>query len=82
MTKVIDLTRANLAPYKLAETIEQGNYSNVLYFEFHNHLDPENEVYESSRLSSFRKESKKYYSNFICQAYPDEYEAVVYQKRG
>lgn len=66
-----------MAPYRLAETIDKGSYLNVLYFEFHNHLDPENEVYESNRLSAFHEESKKYYSNFICKAYPDEYEAVI-----
>lgn len=77
MTNVIDLTRATMAPYRLAEIIEHGNYSDVVYFEFHSPLNPENTVYESSRLSSFHEASQDYYSTVISNSYPDEFEAVI-----
>lgn len=77
MKKVIDLTRVTMSAYNLAKVIEDGYYSNVLYFEFHNYLTPESPVYDSKRLEEYRDYSKEFYPNFISQAYPDEYEAVI-----
>lgn len=75
MRKYEDITRVTLAPYKLAESIKGGHYSNILYYEFHSYLDEQNPVFESSRLSSFQERSKGHYSNVI--GYADDFEAVI-----
>ena len=77
MIKNIDLTANQSAAYQLAKVISRDYYKDILYYEFHKHRNPESGVYESRSLDEFREYSEKYYDNFICSSYPDEFEAII-----
>ena len=75
MKNIVDLTRDELAPDRLADVINGGHYKDVLYYEFHHALDNEKPIYNSDKLSSFYEQSKNYYKNIIGDA--DQFEAEI-----
>ena len=64
--------------YKLASLINGGYYDNILYFEFHEEVDPTTIYNCLEGLNAFRERSEKFYENFISYIYVDELPAIIH----
>jgi len=64
--------------YKLAESINGGHYNNILYYEFHEIVDPSG-IYDCLEgLEDFRKCSNDYYKIFLSYDYIDNEPATIH----
>jgi hypothetical protein len=64
--------------YKLAETINGGHYSEILYYEFHEAVDPTSIWNCLEGLESFTIRNDKFYSIFISHGFVDQEPAIIH----
>jgi len=64
--------------YRLAELIDGGHYSNILYYEFHEIVDPTGIYNCLEGLESFSKLAEKFYDIFLSYEYVDEQPAIIH----
>lgn len=73
-----DISLATNNAYKLAGLINNGQYNNILYYEFHEVVDPATNYNCLEGLEEFSKHSDKYYKIFLSQGYVDEEPAIIH----
>ncbi len=72
-----DISTITNSSYKIAELINGGHYSNILYYEFHNYVEPDKIYYCLEGLEKFQNKSEKYYGIFMGHGFVDERPANI-----
>ena len=74
--QVISIVKNNA--YRLAELINGGHYSNILYYEFHEVVDPTGIFNCLEGLDAFSERSAVFYKIFLSYGYVDEEPAIIH----
>ncbi len=77
MTTYQDISIVTNNAYRLADLINGGHYNNILYYEFHEEVDPTGIFNCLEGLESFSKRSEKFYKIFLSYGYVDEWPAII-----
>ncbi len=78
MNKIEDISLVTNNSYRIAEIINGGQYDNILYYEFHEIVNPER-IYNCSKgLESFSEQSNDYYKIFLSNGFVDEEPAIIH----
>lgn len=77
MLNVQDLTINSYTAFDLAKIIEGGNYTNILYYEFHEEVDADGIYNCWEGFEWFIEQSQEFYEIFIDRGYEDEFPAVI-----
>ncbi|MEQ8473555.1 MAG: hypothetical protein RIC35_20325 [Marinoscillum sp.] len=78
MTGYQDISIVTNNAYRLADIINGGNYNNILYYEFHEEVDPTGIFNCLEGLESFSKRSENFYKIFLSYGYVDELPAIIH----
>lgn len=78
MLPYTDISILSNNSYKLAELIENGNYDNILYYEFHELIDPSGIHNCFEGLESFSHRADDYYDIFLSYGIVDEQPAIIH----
>jgi len=78
MTTYQDISIVTNNAYKLADIINGGHYNNILYYEFHEKVDPTGIYNCLEGLEEFSKRSEKFNKIFLSHGYVDELPAVIH----
>ena len=65
MKKIHDLTTLYDVTYKLAKIIDEGNYANIVYYEFFKEIDPKGIHNWESGLDAFGEYSNEFNDVFL-----------------
>ena len=64
--------------YRIAEIINGGQYNNILYYEFHEQVNPQKMHNCIEGLELFSERSNEYYKIFLSQGMVDENPAIIH----
>jgi hypothetical protein len=78
MTTYKDITLITNNAYKLAEFINDGNYNNILYYEFHEVVDQTRIFNCLEGLEEFSQRSNDFYKIFLSSGFVDEEPAIIH----
>ena len=78
MTTYQDISLATNNAYRLAEIINGGQYDNILYYEFHEVVDPTGINNCLEGLEEFSERSNDFYKIFLSYGYVDEEPAIIH----
>src|SRR5664280_710118 len=78
MTTYTDLSIITDNSYKLADLINGGHYNNILYYEFHEEVDPAGIFNCLEGLKSFSERAEKFNGIFFSCGYVDELPAIIH----
>jgi len=78
MTTYQDISLVTNSAYRLADLINGGHYNNILYYEFHEEVDPTGIYNCLEGLESFSGRSEKFYKIFLSYSYVDERPAIIH----
>ena len=78
MTTYQDISIVKNNAYRLADLINGGHYSNILYYEFHEVVDPTGIFNCLDGLDAFSERSADFYKIFLSYGYVDEEPAIIH----
>lgn len=78
MTSFQDISVITDNAYRLAELINKGNYTNVLYYEFHENVDPTQIHNCIEGLKAFSDQSRNFYDIFFSYNCVDEVPSIIH----
>lgn len=78
MTGYQDISIVTNNAYRLADIINSGNYNSILYYEFHEEVDPAGIFNCLEGLKSFSERSENFYKIFFSYGYVDELPAIIH----
>ena len=78
MTTYTDLSIITDNAYKLADLINGGHYNNILYYEFHEEVDPEAVFNCLEGLESFSERAEEFNIIFFSHGFVDELPATIH----
>lgn len=78
MVQIEDISTETDNAYRIADAINGGSYSNVLYYEFHEPVNPENIWNCFEGLESFQERSKNFYGIFFSSYLVDDIPANIH----
>lgn len=64
--------------YKITDLINGGHYNNILYYEFHEVVDPTGIYNCAAGLDAFTERSNDFYNIFLADGYVDEEPAIIH----
>ncbi len=77
MKNIKDISVITNNSYRIAEIINGGHYDNILYYEFHERVNPKGIHNCIEGLESFKERSNKYYKIFLSHGFVDEEPARI-----
>jgi hypothetical protein len=78
MTPYQDISLVTNSAYKLADLISGGHYKNILYYEFHEEVDPTGIYNCLEGLESFSEIAEKFYKIFFSDGFVDGLPAIIH----
>mgnify|MGYP000439309574 CR=1 FL=1 len=78
MTTYQDISTITNNAYRLADLITGGHYSNILYYEFHEVVDPTGIFNCLEGLKAFSERSEDFYKIFLSYGFVDEEPAIIH----
>lgn len=78
MSKYQDISIIKSNAYRLADLINGGHYNNILYYEFHEVVDPTGIFNCLDGLKAFSERSKDIYKIFLSNGYVDDEPAIIH----
>ena len=78
MKTIEDISVITNNSYRIAEIINGGQYNNILYYEFHERVNPKGIHNCMEGLESFSEHSNDYYKIFLSNGFVDEEPAIIH----
>jgi len=78
MKTIEDISVITNNSYRIAEIIDGNQYSNILYYEFHQRVNPQGIHNCIEGLKSFTERSNDYYKIFLSLGFVDEDPAIIH----